>query len=226
MNYPARNFLGITTAVLAAISLRATPVTVQEVGTGAGTDVYITSSTLGSNLHVFAGVIDLKINGSATNTQGFCIDPWHYSVSTTQNYQLVSLDAGPLLPDNMGTDAARQIEELWNHFYTSGITNTDAAALQIEIWKIVDLGVSGGTFSLVSASSSVLSAITTMNTWLTGIDPNGTTANLVAVTKLDSRGVGQDYVIPNVPDGGTTVALVGLALIGLLAFRRKFRTAL
>jgi len=30
-------------------------------------------------------------------------------------------------------------------------------------------------------------------------------------------------MIAPVPDGGTTVALLGLSLVGLLAFRKKFR---
>ena len=63
---------------MGAISLKASPVTVAEVGIGANETVYIDSSSLGNNQHVYAGVVDLLVNGIATN--GFCIDPWHWSV--------------------------------------------------------------------------------------------------------------------------------------------------
>ena len=71
------------TAIIAlaftSISLQATPVTVEELGIGLNETVYISSTGLGDNLHVYAGLINLKVDGVATT--GFCIDPWHWSLS-------------------------------------------------------------------------------------------------------------------------------------------------
>jgi len=206
------------TSVALCTVLRADPVTVQEVGVGANETVYIDSSTLGNNLHVYAGVLNLSVNGNAT--QGFCIDPWHWSASGVLNYNTEALSAAPKPPGPMGAAAATQIEQLWSQFFTPSISNINAAALQLEIWTIVDNAVSGGTFHLDSIdhdSVAVLAEMATMNTFLAN-NPNAPTADLIAVT-----GAGQDYVIPNVPEGGSTIALLGLALAGMVWLRRKIR---
>lgn len=208
-------------SLFATASLKATPVTVQEVGIGANETVYINSSTLGNNLHVYAGVVDLLVNG--VPTEGFCIDPWHWSASGPKAYNLEALGLAPKPPGPMGPGAALQIEQLWQQYYTPSITNIIAAALQIKIWEIVDAAIAGGTFALDSIdhdSSAVTAALNTMTTFLAQ-NPGAAAANLVAVSGPD----GQDYVIPgsNVPDGGTTVALLGLGMVGLMAMRKKFR---
>ncbi len=54
-------------------ALKASPVTVTEDGIGSNDTVYIDSSTLGNNLHVYAGIVDLTLGTgpSAKNFQGF-----------------------------------------------------------------------------------------------------------------------------------------------------------
>ncbi len=64
---------GAAILLAACSTLRATPVTVTELGIGANETVWIDSSTLGNNLHVYAGVVKLNVNG--VNMDGFCIDP-------------------------------------------------------------------------------------------------------------------------------------------------------
>jgi hypothetical protein len=223
MNHTLKNLLlaAIGVSSLAAIALRADPVTVQEAGVGPAETVWIDSSTLGNSLHVYAGVLTLNVNGVATN--GFCIDPWHWSDSSVQNYNTVVLGTAPKAPGPMGAAAATQIEQLWAQFYSSSMSNVNAAAMQIEIWNIVDAGVAGGTFHLdsidgASTSTAVLAEITTMQNFLAN-NPNAVTADLIAVT-----GPGQDYVIPNVPDGGVTLCMLGLAFVGLVAFRKRFHS--
>ena len=208
-------------AGLASVSLRADPVTVQEVGVGASETVWINSSTLGNNLHVYAGVLDLKVNGVAT--AGFCIDPWHWSGTGPMAYNTETLGLAPKAPGPMGTTAATEIEQLWAKFYTPSISNVNAAALQLEIWSIVDSGVVGGTYSLLSidggstVANAVKAEMTAMSSFLQQ-NPNAPTANLIALT-----GPGQDYVVQKTPDGGTTLGLLGLALVALVGFRKKFR---
>jgi hypothetical protein len=227
MNHAMKQVTTATMGLLlfTAVSLKATPVTVQEVGTGNGTDVYIDSSVLGNNQHVFAGFIKLEINGSPT--LGFCIDPWHWSDSNTQTYDLVSLDQAPKFPGPMGADAALKIEKLWQKYYAEALGDSNkAAALQIVIWEQVDIGVTGGTtFSVSSAhplTGLLLDDYNGMKAWLgSGDFLNTTPADLDAVKKLSPTGVGQDYVIPGVPDGGSTAALLGVALMAIAAFRRR-----
>src|SRR5579862_4950447 len=96
-----------------------TAVTVQEMGTGPGEGgVYITSwssitGTIGPNADVFAGIINIQVNG--VTTQGFCIDPYHWSVGGPQSYSLVSLTDAPKAPGGpMTIGTATQIEQLWH----------------------------------------------------------------------------------------------------------------
>jgi hypothetical protein len=212
-------------SLIAACSVGANPVTVTEVGIGANETVFINSSALGNNLHVYAGVVDLIVDGVATNS--FCIDPWHWSANGPQTYNLVSLDLAPKPPGPMGATAALQIEQLWQQYYSPAISNINAAALQIKIWQIVDAAVAGGTFQLNSVdanSAAVYSQLAAMTNFLSS-NPNAAAASLAAVTGAN----GQDYVIQDgrptshrVPDEGATFALLAVALAGLVAMRRKF----
>jgi hypothetical protein len=208
-------------SLFATVALKATPVTVEEAGIGANQIVNITSSTLGT-AWVYAGVLDLVVDG--TPTAGFCIDPWHWSADGPQAYDSEPLSDAPKsatgsTPNPMGATTATEIGQLWKNYLTPSISNDTAAALQIEIWDLVAAAVApNGTFTLNYAPSSVLSTLSTMQTWLAN-NPDAPTANMLALT-----GPGQDYAIDPVPDGGSTVALLGLGLIGLIAFRKKFQT--
>src|SRR5262245_17412250 len=88
--------------ILVALGLAATihqasavPVTVQELGIGANEVVQMTSSTLGQHW-VYAGIVKLSVDGVATD--GFCIDPFHWSVTGPQPYNSEPLADGPKAP--------------------------------------------------------------------------------------------------------------------------------
>jgi hypothetical protein len=212
---PGRILAGLVLAATVYQS-QATPVTVQELGVGANEVVEMTSSTLGTHW-VYAGILNLSVNGAATD--GFCIDPFHWSASGPQAYNTESLALAPKAPVNgMGAADALQIEQLWTHFYSHDMTSQDAAALQIAIWEITG----GVNFHLDSALDYGAGA---MLEWVDN-NPNASAADLIAVT-----GPGQDYVIPgqpdfsripNVPDGGQTALLLGCGLAGLAMMRSKF----
>jgi len=191
-----------------AFQAGAIPVTVQETGMGAHETVTMTSSTLGTH-SVYAGVIDLLVNGVATD--GFCIDPFHWSVKGPQPYNTEPLASGPKSPVNgMGTASALQIEQLWGHYYSHGMGDQNAAGLQIAIWELVG----GANFHLDSGNDYGAGV---MLAWVIA-HPTAPAANLIAVT-----GPGQDYVIPcTVPDGGQTALLLGAGLAGLVLVRSKF----
>jgi hypothetical protein len=203
--------LGLAGAVF---QVGAVPVTVQEIGIGPNEIVDMTSSTLGTH-SVYAGIVDLLVNGVATD--GFCIDPFHWSITGPQAYNTETLGDGPKSPGGaMGASTALQIEQLWAEYYSHTMSNQNAAGLQIAIWELVG----GANFQLDSSSDYGAS---TMLAWVDN-NPTATAANLIAVT-----GPGQDYVIPGngsnierVPDGGETLLLLACGLAGLFIVRFRF----
>src|ERR1019366_3056875 len=239
--------LALAFLAFAGNALKATPVTVTEDGIGANDTVYINSSTLGNDLHVYAGIVDLTIaNGALTsNVDSFCIDPWHWSVSGPTSDNLEPLASAPKPPGPMSAGAAIQIEQLWAQYMTSayalsGNSQTAdewSAALQLEIWQTLAGSISGATYSLVSVDNNfsgeaiaVVGDLGTMNTFLSHTTSFTPRANLLAVstgvsvTGLDNSG--QDFVIPSVPDGGDTAVLTGLGLLGMLALgSRRLRAS-
>jgi len=205
--------LGALIFAAAVYQASATPVTVQDLGPGQHEVVTMTSSTLGTH-SVYAGIIHLTVNGVATD--GFCIDPFHWSVTGSQQYNSEALANAPKSPVNgMGAASALEIEQLWGHFYSHTMSAQDAAGLQIAIWEIVG----GVNFHLNSAFDYGASS---MLQWVNS-NPNAYAASLLAVT-----GPGQDYVIPSsephnrVPDGGQTAMLLGSGIAALGLMRSKF----
>src|ERR1035438_5139016 len=182
-------------------------VSIQEMGAGAGENVEISSSTLGDNLDAGASVLNLQVNGVAA--VGFCIDPWHWSVEgSALTYNWESLASGPKAADGMGVSVALQIEQLWNKYYSSSISNSTAAGLQLAIWDLVGASISaasGNTYWYTLNSSNDYGA-SSMIAWVDA-NPTAAAANLDAVT-----GSGQDYVttassLPSTPKATSNQAL-------------------
>lgn len=196
-------------AAFSVWSADAVPVTVQDLGLGSHEEVQMTSSTLGTHW-VYAGTINLLVNGVAT--QGFCIDPFHWSITGPQPYNTEPLASAPKSPVNgMGAATALKIQQLYSQYYSPSIGNENAAGLQIAIWELVG----GSNFHL---DSSVDYGASSMLTWV-NTHPLASAADLIAVT-----GPGQDYLIPqqHVPDAGETAMMLGCGLAGLFIVRSKF----
>jgi hypothetical protein len=203
--------------VFSLVAFSAGAVSVQEMGIGNNEVVNITSSTLGT-AWVYAGIVNLQVDG--VPTQGFCIDPYHWSASGPQSYSVVPLVGAPKPPGGpMNAATATQIEQLWAHYFPSALGSSSAGAgLQIAIWELVTgVGNSGNTGTFTLNSSSDYGASTFIN-WV-DINPGAPAADLVGLT-----GPGQDYLIPCVPDGGTTVILLGLASLGLILTQRTLKS--
>jgi len=180
-------------------------------------NVTITSPTLNYSGGAYAGINQLLINGSQT-VNGFCIDPFHFSSTTPLNYTVVSLanapKQDPFSATGMGGAEALTIERLWAAHYSAGMSADDAATLQLAIWDVVG----GGDFS-----TTALSLNKTAKGWIDTVNAqgyNGSAADLVGLT-----GSGQDYVVQNVPDGGTTILLLGSACFGVALLRNRIRPA-
>lgn len=191
--------------VFSTVLLRAAPVTVQENGSGPSKLVTISSSTLGNNIQTDAGVLNLLLNGKAVF--GFCIDPWHWSDSAPETYTTASLSGTTKATGTMDSGTALKIEQLWAHYYSPTITNTNAAGLQIAIWQLVSASISasthGTTWFRLNSSNDYGAA-----SFISWVNSNSTAvaANLTALS-----GAGQDYVvdtasIPPVITSATTIA--------------------
>src|SRR5579872_4021894 len=91
----------------AAVALQGQNISLTEAGVGANQVVNISSYNVGNNLNVYAGVLDLTIDGN--NDFGFCIDPWHWSGSGVMSYTAEALGAGPDVMSGMGSTVSREI---------------------------------------------------------------------------------------------------------------------
>lgn len=200
-------------AVVLALNVtpsKAIPVTVAELSPYAGEKVVNISVPGFYTGGVYAGIAKLLVNGVATD--GFCIDPFHFSSSSSLSYNTESLENAPknssIYTGPMGAVKALQIENLWAMNYSAGMDASHAAGLQIAIWMIVG----EGKFTLTSADDFGANAM------IAGLEGyKGAPADLYALT-----GPGQDYVVHNTPDGGSTALLLGLGTLGLAYLRRKF----
>ncbi len=195
----------------AGFSAKATTVTVAELGTDPTEIVDISDQAINNDnpIEVYAGVTQISVNGVTTN--GFCIDPFHFSSSSPLTYNVVNLADAPKAPpgdptySGMGASAAQEISDLWAMNYTAALSNAQtAAALQIAIWEVVAGTVPSEDFTVYGNDYGASTLLADLATY------TGPGANLVGLT-----GPGQDYVVQSVPDGGSTLALLGMTFLGL-----------
>lgn len=150
-----------------------------------------------------AGVNNLVVNG--VQTDGFCIDPYHFSVSSSPGYSYRSLSEAPKLPGTMGALKAEEIMKLWAMVYSPFMTAQQAAGLQIALWEIVG----GDNFQVSGNDFGATQMLQDLGQY------SGPRARLVALS-----GPGQDYVIPPVPEDGSTLMFVALAAVVLVTMNR------
>jgi hypothetical protein len=185
-------------------------ITVKELEVNPNRIVNITTIIYGSSLphswtgNVYAGVNKLLVDGVPMD--GFCIDPFHFSLSSSSGYSFVPLTSAPKFPGTMTAWDATLIERLWGSYYSPTMTAADAAGLQIAIWEIVG----GSSFHLngIDYGASGFLAFVSASGY------SGPRAHLIGLT-----GPGQDYVVAVVPEGGTTWAMLGLAFMSVFLAR-------
>ena len=196
-------------AILCGGLVNATSVTVQELGVSPREIVKVDIEYPGTSTdfyrgNVYAGVVNLLVDG--TPMDAFCIDPFHFSKSSTLTYDAIPLMDGPKSPGGaMGADKAALISKLWTLNYSPSITSRNAAGLQLAIWEVIG----GVDFTILSTDDFGSSAmLTAANAY------SGPVASLIALT-----GDGQDYVIA-VPEGGATVILFGIGILCLARLKK------
>lgn len=169
----------------------------------------------------------------------FCIqlDQFIGNTSNPVTFSVVDLKDGRLPPPAIGDPAAKRIDALFTLAFTNGeittpTTNADywVQAVQVAIWEIVyesnaTLGLGSGVARFTTSNASVA---TQADTWLSTI--NGINVNTYQnqhILYSMQNDVNQDFVIqvagsPDivVPEPGT-MAMVGLALLGLGIVRRR-----
>lgn len=209
---------GATVALLlGTTSLHANQVTVQELAFDPGVRIAeISVPYLPYTGGVYAGINHLLVSGTTMN--GFCIDPFHFSSTSPLLYTVVSLDHAPKPPGTMNSTQASEISMLWGEYYNLAAPSVPtptseliAAGMQIAIWEIVAGNQMTITPDPVYKDFGAAYMLASLATY------TGASADLVGLT-----GPGQDYVVQRtpalrVPDHGSTLALLGLALMALLA---------
>lgn len=196
--------------IFSAVALPAQAVLVKEVAITPYQTVNITVTGFYSG-PVAAGINKLLVDGVAAD--GFCIDPFHFALPSSDGYQFSPLELAPKPPGTMGAAKADMVRRLWGMAYSANMTASQAAGFQIALWEIVG----GPNFSLSGfdyGASTLLANLTSYH---------GPAATLVALT-----GPGQDYVIrdyrtASVPDSGKTVTLLGISVICVAFLQRRRR---
>ena len=127
--------------------------------------------------------------------------------------------------DHAATTTAGKMAAAWllNNFFANGSGAYGPAAYQIAIWEA--LYETSGVFNVTTGNATfvTLSAGPDANTLL-GLAAGNTVDAGWLRTNVDLNNNGQDFGAPlSVPDGGATLMLLGGALMGLGAMRRKFR---
>ena len=150
-----KHLLAVSALLICSAVVSADPIySVKLDSLGAGADVTVQIIPVGStslqSFDAFAGVFNMTLNGQSFTT--FCIDTSH-EVTVGQTY---SVEQEPV---ENGLTYGPQMEYLYAKYVGSAVNNnTEAAALQIALWDLVNGGQSlltGSSFRYTNTSSPI-----------------------------------------------------------------------
>ncbi|MBI1189321.1 MAG: hypothetical protein GC200_01385 [Tepidisphaera sp.] len=226
----------VAALALVAGLAEADTINVKFTGTGAGSNVHITSPSY--NGDVFAGQLKHTLSdgtGAAAAYNGnwltYCTDLAQHVTSNTKTYDVVSIT---LLPDSspMGAakaNALRSIYNTANSTQSSSATSNDlATAFQLAVWEIVTdfnpaaandgLSITAGSFRATKTTGAALSSgvMTQLNNLLTSAALGAGGTDIVGIRS----GSYQDQILPITVPAPGSAALASLGLLCLGGRRR------
>ena len=180
---------------------------------------FLLDGTHAENAAAGVFVLDYSHDGASwTQFQSFCLEPDVYLTPFSNPYTVNSVGSAgsPLYPEAL-------ISELWGRYRGSVTNDTTAAAFQVSLWELsygnTDRDLATGAFRLTSSG-----AVTTMaQGWLNSLDGQGPMAEGLVVLVNNQQLADRQDLITQAPEP-STLALFGLALLGIGAMRRRALT--
>lgn len=187
---------------------------------GQSVTIYQGTTSIGTSAGIFKMSAGTSYNAS-TAFDVFCVDingPINWG--ETVNFSLGSIETAPVGAGEtaMGANRAKLINALIDLYYAPAKLNaTTAANLQLAIWDVVVASSSSSLFLDVTKSANPALTSGTIYNMLTAASAVSNPNNHIALLSSSK----QDFAIVPVPDGGMTLALLGLGVGGLSFMARR-----
>ena len=174
-----------------------------------------TSVSVGSStLNTYMGSYNLSASDVAGAIIGFCVDPFQWASSASNQYTSSALDASDFISGN-GANRFANAQKLFDNAYASLSGAEQTAGFHLALWEIFhdDLSTTTGAISSVSGSNAGMLA--SANTFLSALNGWSTT-NAYDIT-FYGNGQLQDFVTAS-PSAVPVPAALPLLASGLLGF--------
>lgn len=168
---------------------------------------------------VFAGV---SVAG-AGEFRAFCIETaQNIAGGNTVTYTVSALESSPIPGGGMGSEKATNLRKMWAQYAGSLTSNTDFAAFQVAIWKI--LGYTSGVVT-GSNDATINAKVTTFTTEANWVSGEAFLLGLTSDTKQDQvievdEDTYREFEIP-LPAGVALMLTGAVPMLGFMGLRRR-----